>query len=265
MSDVFLSYSRDDLVIAGQVAERLREEGLNVFWDREIPVGKTWESHIEAELSGAKCVVVLWSSTSAASDWVRAEAAAAADRGVLAPAIIDSTRPPLRFSTIQTADLSGWRGRREDAGLANLTAAVRMFVDSDKRLEVDLEQSGWIRGSEKAIAIAEVETGPNRGRSVTLTECMTSVTIGRSRDCDFVVDDVYVSRSHCRLVVQPMAPCSPAGSEYSFALIDSGSNAGILVNGKRLERGEQANLLCGDRFQIGSVRFVFRILDEETA
>lgn len=261
MSAVFLSYAREDLVIAGQVAEHLREEGLEVFWDREIPVGKSWESHIEEKLTEAKCVVVLWLSTSVTSEWVRAEAAAAADRGVLVPAVIDSARPSLRFSTIQTADLSGWRGRREHIGLANLTTAVLMLADIDGRPQVDPEQSDRIRGAERAIAIAEVETGPNRGRSVTLTERMTSVTIGRSRDCDFVVDDTYVSRSHCRLEVQPMAHCSPGGS-YSFALIDSGSNAGTLVNGNRVER---ANLRSGDRFQIGAVRFIFRILNEGMA
>ena len=260
MPDIFLSYAREDHVIAGHVAKHLQEEGLNVFWDREIPVGKTWESHIEEKLSKARCVVVLWSSSSVASDWVRAEAAAAVDRGVLAPATIDATRPPLRFRTIQTADLAGWGGRREHVGLANLTAAARMLADVGREPQVVSRQPDQIRGSERPIAIAEVETGPNRGRSITLTEGMTSVTIGRSRDCDFVLDDHYISRSHCRLEVQPMDRGSRTGGEYGFALIDSGSSAGTLVNGERVEL---ADLRSGDRFQIGTVRFIFRVLDEQ--
>jgi hypothetical protein len=262
MSDIFLSYARKDHVIAGHVAKHLQEEGLEVFWDREIPVGKTWEIYIEENLSKARCVVVLWSSSSVASDWVRAEAAAAVDRGVLAPATIDATRPPLRFRTIQTADLAGWGGRREHVGLANLTAAVHMLMNFGREPLVDSRRPDQIRGSEKPIAIAEVETGPNRGRSITLTEGMTSVTIGRSRDCDFVLDDHYISRSHCRLEVQPMERGSRAGGEYGFALIDSGSSAGTLVNGERVEL---ADLQSGDRFQIGAVRFIFRVLEEGAA
>lgn len=124
--------------------------------------------------------MVLRSSTSVASNWVRAEAAAAADRGVLAPAIIDSTDLPLRFTAIQTADLVGWRGRREHAGLAKLTAAAHRLADIDRRPQDNSEQVRRIRDSERAIAIAEVETGPNRGQSVTLTEGTTSVTVTSS-------------------------------------------------------------------------------------
>jgi len=59
MSDVFLSYAREDATTARQLAEHFREEGWSVFWDREIPVGKTWEDTIEDQLSRATCVVVL--------------------------------------------------------------------------------------------------------------------------------------------------------------------------------------------------------------
>jgi len=258
MCDVFLSYSREDLVIAGQVAEHLREANLDVFWDREIPVGKTWESHIEEKLMGARCVVVLWSSNSVASDWVRAEAGEAADRDVLVPATIDATSPPFRFRTIQTADLAEWHGNREHTGIANLTAAARMLAEVDIEREDDPAQSSQILGSGRPLAIAEVETGLNRGRSVTLTEGMTGVTIGCSHDCDFVIDDDYISRHHCRLLIQPTGHDSRAGGQYSFSLIDSGSTSGTRVNGEHVER---ADLRSGDRVQIGTVRFIFRVLD----
>jgi hypothetical protein len=68
MAAIFLSYARQDLPIAKQVEQCLREEGWSVFWDREIPVGRTWEDIIEAELSQAACVVVLWSAASVRSE-----------------------------------------------------------------------------------------------------------------------------------------------------------------------------------------------------
>ena len=262
MSDVFLSYARKDLAIAMQVAEHLGEQGLAVFWDREIPVGATWEGYIEEQLFKAKCVVVLWSSASVASDWVLAEATAAVERNVLVPASIDATTLPLRFRMIQTADLVGWNGHRQHIGLENLVAAVRSLAEVK-----NTPKAGWVRLghteiSEKSIAIAEVETGKNRGRSLSLTEGIASVTIGRSRDCDFVLDDYYVSRSHCRIDVQPNELDSNKETQYRFTLIDSGSSAGTVVNGKRVERAE---LRSGDRFQIGTVRFRFRVTNRETA
>jgi pSer/pThr/pTyr-binding forkhead associated (FHA) protein len=92
-----------------------------------------------------------------------------------------------------------------------------------------------------------------------LTDGMTSLTIGRSRACDFVVDDVYVSRSHSRLVIQPIPSSSFERGQYRFSLMDLGSPAGTIVNGKHVER---VDLRDGDRFQIGGVRFRFRILNE---
>jgi hypothetical protein len=265
MTEVFLSYAREDGYIASQLAERLKEGGWSVFWDREIPVGKTWENVIEEQLSQASCVVVLWSSASVASDWVRAEAAVAAERGVLVPALIDRTSPPARFRMIQTADLVGWHGRRQHVGLTNLMAAVRALTGSDKILDAEESagRTGHTRPSrENPIAIAEIETGGDRGRSLVLTEGITSMTIGRSPDCDFVVDDEYVSRNHCRLVVQPVEPGSMEHGRYRFVLIDSGSAPGTIVNNKRVDR---VTLRHGDHFQIGNVRFGFRILDEGAA
>jgi hypothetical protein len=264
MTDVFLSYSREDLATARQVAERLREEGWSVFWDRLIPVGKTWDSLIDNRLSSASCVVVLWSSASVASDWVRAEAAAGAERGVLAPAIIDATPPPLRFRMIQTADLVGWNGRRDHRGLADLIAAVRARagVDVEPTMGESADRSSDIqRSHQKPLAIAEIETGEDRGRSRVLTQAMTSVTFGRSHDCDFVIDDLYISRAHCRLVIQ-VRPDSRGRDKYGFTLIDFGSVAGTIVNNERIRQVELHN---GDSIQIGSVRFRFRILDESAA
>ena len=265
MSDVFLSYAREDATTARQLAEHFREEGWSVFWDREIPVGKIWEDTIEDQLSRATCVVVLWSAASIGSDWVRAEAAAAVDRGVLVPALIDRTSPPVRFRIIQSADLAGWQGSRGHIGLTNLIAAVRAALDTTGKPKTTESMGAFDeirRAPERRIAIAEIETGENRGRLLVLTEGMTSVTIGRSRDCDFVIDDAYISRSHCRLEIQPIDSGPAARGLYRFSLMDLGSPAVTLVNNNRVDRVE---LRDGDRFQIGSVRFRFRILDESSS
>src|SRR5262249_25540311 len=108
LSDVFISYARENLPEARAIAEALQDRGLSVFWDRTIPAGRTFEQVIEEAIGDAKAVVVLWSHHSIRSDWVRAEASEGANRGILVPATLDGARPPLRYRIAQTANLTDW-------------------------------------------------------------------------------------------------------------------------------------------------------------
>lgn len=127
--EVFLSYAHEDLNVAKSVAARLGNERWSVFWDREIPVGLTWDDIVEGALDGAKCVVVLWSPASRDSEWVRIEATEGADRGILAPAIIEDTKIPLRFRRIQAADLQDWSSEDPDTpGMRSLLSAIERYV-----------------------------------------------------------------------------------------------------------------------------------------
>jgi hypothetical protein len=74
MEDIFLSYAREDREVAAQITAQLESLGWSVWWDREIPAGKTWRQLIEDALKNMRCLVVLWSNASIQSDWVREEA-----------------------------------------------------------------------------------------------------------------------------------------------------------------------------------------------
>ena len=80
MTDVFISYANEDRERARDLATALEARGWSVWWDRKIIAGQTFDQVIEHELDTAKCAVVLWSKHSVASEWVRNEAAAAANR-----------------------------------------------------------------------------------------------------------------------------------------------------------------------------------------
>jgi len=105
MSDIFISYAREDLDRLRSRAQTLSERGWSVFWDRTIPAGKTWRQFIGKALEEAKCVLVVWSHTSITSEWVIEEADEGRERGVLIPVRIDDVRPPLGFRSIQGVDL----------------------------------------------------------------------------------------------------------------------------------------------------------------
>ena len=124
MTDIFISYSSEDRERARTVATALQRRGWSVWWDRDIKAGQAFDQAIEHELETAKNVVVLWSKNSIASEWVKGEAAAAVQRGVLVPALIDNVKLPLEFSRRQTADLIGWEGDTSHAGFQALCDGI---------------------------------------------------------------------------------------------------------------------------------------------
>ena len=114
MSDVFLSYSRDDQAVARRYASGLEKAGFSVWWDQTLRSGETYDEVTEQALRAAKAVVVLWSKTSIASRWVRAEATIADRNRTLVPVMIEACDRPVMFELTQTADLTGWQGEAAD-------------------------------------------------------------------------------------------------------------------------------------------------------
>lgn len=130
MDDVFISYAGEDRDKAEVIATVLESKGWSVWWDREIPPGRSYDEVIEQALSGARAVFVLWSAASVASRWVRAEASVAAERGILVPVFLEGVAPPLEFRHVQAVDLSAWEGEPDDAALQAMFDAVARLVDT---------------------------------------------------------------------------------------------------------------------------------------
>ncbi len=129
MSDIFISYARADKEKAELLANAFTRKGWSVWWDREIPPGKSFDETIENALSSARCVVVLWSKTSVSSRWVKTEAAEGAERGILVPALIDNVKIPLEFKRIEAADLSDWQGDSSHRECDQLVRTVAGMMD----------------------------------------------------------------------------------------------------------------------------------------
>src|SRR5215510_8621366 len=106
MSDIFISYAREDKRHAEMLSSTFRAERWSVWWDETLRAGTAFDDVIKRELAAARCVVVLWSRHSIASRWVRAEVEDAANRGVLVPVLIEAVVPPLSLRQIQAIDLS---------------------------------------------------------------------------------------------------------------------------------------------------------------
>ena len=125
---MFISYVNTDREHAQRFARALERQGWTVWWDRTIVPGSDWQSVIEKALASASCAVVLWSQRSVASDWVRAEADDARQRGILVPVRLDDARIPLAFRHIQAANLEGWNGKAAHEGFAALVQGIRAVL-----------------------------------------------------------------------------------------------------------------------------------------
>jgi hypothetical protein len=79
MADVFISDASKDRERARRLASTLEACGWPVWWDRKILAGQSNDEVIEHELETAKSAVVLWSEQSVLSEWVKNEAAVAAE------------------------------------------------------------------------------------------------------------------------------------------------------------------------------------------
>ena len=128
MSHIFISYAREDQPWAEMLAQTLEGRGWSTFWDRTIPIGKTWRETIGSELDGARCVIVLWSKTSIESGWVQEEADDAKRRGVLVPILIDNIQPPIGFRSIQAAHLENWDGTEPTQAFRRLIADIAALI-----------------------------------------------------------------------------------------------------------------------------------------
>lgn len=125
MPEVFISYAREDRDTAQALAQALALGGVDVWWDRALTGGGDFAQEIERHLVSAGVALVLWSSASIRSDFVRDEAARARDLKKLLPVRIAECELPLGFGTLHTLDLLAWDGDPDDAACVALVAQVR--------------------------------------------------------------------------------------------------------------------------------------------
>ncbi len=154
MSDIFISYASSDIDKAKILADVLARQGWSVWWDREIPAGKTFASVIEKELDISKCVVVLWSKASIASHWVQTEASEGLNREIIVPALIEEVKIPLEFRRIQAIKLVDWQGQQEYPELNKLIRDVEKILGIPRKIQgetkgVDSEKGEVLKEEEK--------------------------------------------------------------------------------------------------------------------
>lgn len=132
MIDVFISYKRERRELVERLAAVLEAYGFAVWWDYGLFVGaQNYAAELEAKLSTASAVIVLWCSGSRASIWVQDEARRAGAK--LLPARIEAVEPPLGHGMAQTADLVHWTGAPEAEGILQLVEGLERLTGHPPR------------------------------------------------------------------------------------------------------------------------------------
>ena len=138
MSDIFVSYKKEDRPTVERFVTALRAAGKEVWWDDALTPNEAWDAMIEKQIAAARVVIVLWSTRSIHSDWVRSEAHYAQDHHKIVPVMIEKCSIPLAFMLRQAVDLTDGKFGPGNPNWAKLLA----WIDAVESGNVDAIPDG---------------------------------------------------------------------------------------------------------------------------
>ncbi len=148
MADIFISYSSEDREFADKIAQDLKKNGYNTFYDKEILPGEEWENRLNHELQKAKNLIVILSPNYTRSQWTQQELEAAAlseSKGQIKiiPILIEDTEIPLFLKSKLYAD---FRHDYSDALNTVIKALSIKGIHSDSSKRGIIQITRWLSG-----------------------------------------------------------------------------------------------------------------------
>ncbi len=140
IKDIFISYARKDLAQVEPIVAALEQHGWRPIIDKKafLP-GDTWPDEIQHALDSSRCVLVVWTCESVdlvKHEWVKREAEAGKEKGILVALRLDDVDPPSAFEFIQYADLSGWNGDRSHPEFLKCIEAIKSKIPIQKIIDM---------------------------------------------------------------------------------------------------------------------------------
>jgi formylglycine-generating enzyme required for sulfatase activity len=188
MADIFISYAREDKKTAQNLAKVLESRGWSVWYDPRLKAGEIWNEVIERELEASRSVVVLWSSKSVKSRWVRKEARYGDTNRFLFPALIEPADIPFEFSDVHAEDLIGWNGAALHPGVHGLFDAL--VIQLGEPTPVQKKQA---KGRSKPT------TTPSASRSTSEPEDLPDLSLFRDIDESWCPEMVVLPRGEFKM------------------------------------------------------------------
>ncbi len=131
MADIFVSYARADKARVAPIVAALEAQGWSVWWDPHITPGQEFDALISDQIKQARAVLVVWTSVSVQSRWVRGEARMAVDRGILVPLRFDAPELPIDARSMHTADFDDWGEDTQSRPFQDLLRALRALIPDE--------------------------------------------------------------------------------------------------------------------------------------
>jgi hypothetical protein len=127
MSNIFISYKREQRDWVRELVSLLESYGLTVWWDPKIEVGEEYFKVINKIITDVDCIIVIWSHDSVDSPWVISEASVGMERNNIIPVLLDEVNPPIPFNILQSANLVNWNGEKEHEGINHLLSSIQKY------------------------------------------------------------------------------------------------------------------------------------------
>src|SRR5262245_16336430 len=163
MSDIFISYKREDMARVETLTALLLDLDLSVWFDAGIEVGADWERRIYEQIDQCRAMIVCWSFAAVSSPWVVREAQIGLDRDLLVPVMLYPCVLIPPFDTLQSADLTSWDGASDHPeaqkmltrlgqllGKKNLARNARLRAGGQKEALVELLRNMLIERARSA-------------------------------------------------------------------------------------------------------------------
>src|SRR5690349_21538517 len=112
MTDIFVSYAREDRERVRPLSDMLRELGWDVWMDASDRAPDHNPS-TDQKLARAGAILVVWSEHARRSEHVRSEAATGLYKNKLVQVRLDGGGPPRPYDQIEALDLARWSGQQD--------------------------------------------------------------------------------------------------------------------------------------------------------
>lgn len=152
MTDVFISYKREERPRCERIAAKLRSLGLDVWFDARLQSGESFDREIERAIKEAKAVLVLWSPRSIESRWVRNEANTGLEGNKLVAVCLENMTLPVAFKDVHYELLTNPQFQDDDAAwlkiverVGKLTGRPQIVSFSEALARAALPLEEWAR------------------------------------------------------------------------------------------------------------------------
>lgn len=133
---IFISYSKKDTEYVSSLVKALRQQGFDVWFDKNIMTGNDWDDTIEEEIKNADALVLILSKTSVASDNVKDEMSYALSLGKsVNPIKIEECNVPMRLARKQFIDFAILG---HDLGFERLVKDINLQLMDDDTVKVPI-------------------------------------------------------------------------------------------------------------------------------